>query len=212
MVSGVSDTRTGTTVDVTLDAPEASQGAEEAPPAWSAWLLGAGWGGAHPGQRPAAHPLPAACEQTHHCLQVDNQSRCPASVQSQPDVALYYTVDVEYYSGQRPDETVLTTGGAQADDTLLLACDTVGTAQRLPAAAGESLVVRCPADCGTSDTTAVYSPSTKLYLRPSSVCRAAVHAGLTATQPFKLTLSAGTADANTQWITSECTQGLVTAC
>ncbi len=113
---------------------------------------------------------------------------------------------MEYYSGLATTGTPLTTGGAQADDTVRLACTDTGqdalTNAAVAVANGAWLVVRCDADCGTTDATAVYSASAKLYLLPSSVCRAAVHAGVTATQPFKLKLSTGSADANTDWLSA----------
>lgn len=120
-------------------------------------------------------------------------------------MALYYTVDVEYYSGLATTGTPLTTDGAQADDTVLLACDTIGSAvPGLTAAAGQSLVVRCPANCADGDGP-VYTDGA--YLIDSSVCPAAIHAGAITSAnggAFRVTLSAGAANRGT-WLQSACT-------
>lgn len=118
----------------------------------------------------------------------------------QADVARYYTITVDYYSGAvdnspgtpNPKNLQLTTA-APVVDVVVTDCTTTGKQALAKAyktvAAGTSLVVRCSAACDT-DNTAVYSAAS-VYLFTSAICRAATHAGLTATNPFKLMLSAG---------------------
>lgn len=135
-------------------------------------------------------------------------------LQGTPDVALYYTVDVKYYSGTvdnspaTPNPRPLTTAGL-AD--VVAQCSTTGqaalTAAQVTVEPGASLVVRCPAnaDCA-ADTTAVHTSTDGAYLFTSSVCRAAIHAGVisnTAGGTFRLTLAAGADVGDRTWSTGK---------
>lgn len=121
-------------------------------------------------------------------------------------MARYYTIAVDYYSGKAASSTRKPRTAASIVD-FIATCSTSGQ-DALAAAvktvtAGTSLIVRCGEACDT-DATPVYTSTAGAYLFTSSVCRAATHAGLDVTSPFKLTLSAGAAANARSWITSEC--------
>ncbi len=112
----------------------------------------------------------------------------------QADLAQYYSVEVDYYSGKAASKTLqlaveaIATCATTAKDVLQSAVKT--------AAAGTTLVVRCPDQACT--TGAVYTSEDNVYLFTSSICTAAVHAGVTG-RTVKLTLSEGVALAGRVW-------------
>lgn len=103
-------------------------------------------------------------------------------------------MEVDYYSGQRTGATLLTTAGTEAD-VADVQCGTTGkvalVTAGVTAANGASLVVRCPTNCA-GQAGDVYNDGA--YLFTSSICRAAVHAGVIVNGDggiVTLTLSAG---------------------
>lgn len=110
-------------------------------------------------------------------------------------MARYYTIAVDYYSGQRGPEPLSTTATPVVD--FIATCASTGQ-QALAAAlktarAGASLVVRCPKECA-GQAFPVYTSTAGVYLFTSSVCRAAVHDNTIANADggtVKLTLSVG---------------------
>lgn len=122
----------------------------------------------------------------------------PLPTTLQADVARYYTVDVEYHSGSNVNPNPRTLQPAliarRVVDVIVSDCTMTGTSAlqlaKKTITADATLVVRCTTACDT-DTTPVFIDATGAYLFTSAICRAATHAGLTVTTPFKLTLSAG---------------------
>lgn len=144
--------------------------------------------------------LPAPCHPSH----------AAGALHAQDDVALYYSVAVDYYSGR--SNTPSSLSGALAG-TRLLACGRTGqeafTDASVARTAGNSLAVRCPKDCA-SQAGPVYNDGS--YLAASSVCRAAIHAGVitsAAGGAFRVTLR--TPGSRATWQTSACT-GCVCGC
>ena len=118
-------------------------------------------------------------------------------------MALYYSVEVDYYSGADVVPNPRTLAGPLAGTTLLQ-CTTTGAATPgLVHAAGNSLSVRCPAGCNTNTNNdrPVYSSTAGVYLSASSVCRAAIHAGAipAAGGAFRVTLRTG-AGVDRDWL------------
>ena len=92
-------------------------------------------------------------------------------------MARYYTVAVDYYSGQHGPEPLSTAATPVVD--FIATCASTGQ-DALAAAlktvrAGASLVVRCPKECAGQADFPVYTSTAGVYLFTSSVCRAAVH-------------------------------------
>ncbi|PRW20926.1 fibronectin type III domain-containing [Chlorella sorokiniana] len=112
------------------------------------------------------------------------------------DVALYYTVEVDYYSGKDVTPNPRTLAGVLAGTTLLQCTDIGAATTGLTHADGNSLAVRCPAGCAanTGNNRPVYTSAAGAYLSASSICRAAIHAGVisdTSGGAFRVTLRTG---------------------
>ncbi len=140
---------------------------------------------------------PAACLFTSHCApsSTPNRHRDLSHLSSlQADVAHYYSVEVDYYSGKRDAATLQLDLEAIAD-CATTAKDALQSAVK-SVADGTTLVVRCPEQACTSG--AVYTSKANVYLFTSSICTAAVHAGVTGRRVM-LTLSPGVALADRQW-------------
>lgn len=121
-------------------------------------------------------------------------SNCAPTAQLQVDIAKYYLVQVSYFIGDA--ETVLQT------NTFSCATTAKGTFAGQTPAAGTSLVVNCPGNCAGA-ASKVYTSAAGAYLFKSSVCRAAIHAGVISNSggPVQLALKAGSGTSRT-WIQS----------
>ncbi len=114
-------------------------------------------------------------------------------------MARFFSVEVDYYSGKAAPKTLQlpVDAGVDCDTT---AKDALQTATKT-AAIGATLVVRCPAQTCASGN--VYtSDAGQAYLFTSSICRAAVHAGVItdgAGGAVQLTLGVGAALSNRPW-------------